>query len=196
MITLLDSQLVVAYKEGNENALNILLERHQEKLFGYILTKVGDMDLANDVFQDTFVKAIITIKKGKYNEEGKFIQWIMRIAHNLIIDHFRMNKKVNIISETTYSNEDFNIFDIIASEINNIEDEVIQNQINKDILFLLEKLPEDQKEVIKLRIFSNLSFKEIAEETQVSINTALGRMRYAVINLRKLIEQHQVVLTN
>lgn len=195
MNTLLDSQLVLAYKNGQENALNILLERHQDKLFGYILSKVNNSDVANDIFQDTFMKAIITIKKGKYNEEGKFIQWIMRIAHNLIIDYFRLNKKLKLVSETSYSNEDFNIFDVIASDDINIEDDFVKTQIYKDLADLLDLLPEDQREVIKLRMFSNLSFKEIAEETEVSINTALGRMRYAVINLRKLIEQHNVILT-
>ncbi len=195
MKTIQDSVLVEAYSKGDEQALEKLLEKYQERIFGYILSKVQNESLANDIFQDTFVKAIITIRKGKYNEEGKFVNWIMRIAHNLVIDHFRANKKMRMISETSYQNEDFNIFDIIPCESQNVEDLVINEQIKKDIVALLDQLPEDQKEVVKLRLFSNLSFKEIAEETDVSINTALGRMRYAVINLRKLIEEHNITLS-
>ncbi len=195
MKTIQDSVLVQAYSDGDEQALVQLLDKYQARIFGYILSKVNDESLANDIFQDTFVKAIINIKKGKYNEEGKFVNWIMRIAHNLVIDHFRANKKMKLISETSFANEDFNIFDIIPCDSQNVENQAVNDQIKKDLVALLDQLPEDQREVVKLRLFSNLSFKEIAEETDVSINTALGRMRYAVINLRKLIEEHNISLS-
>ncbi len=195
MDTLHDSELVAAYSQGDELALNELLDRYKARIFGYILSKVHDENLANDIFQDAFVKAIVYIKKGKYNEEGKFINWMMRITHNLVIDHFRANKRLKTISETSFANEDFNIFDIIPCENINIEDYTIQEQIKNDIVKLVTQLPEDQKEVVRLRLYSNLSFKEIAEETGVSINTALGRMRYAVMNLRKLMEEHNITLS-
>lgn len=195
MDTLHDSELVAAYSQGDELALNELLNRYKARIFGYILSKVHDENLANDIFQDAFVKAIVYIKKGKYNEEGKFINWMMRITHNLVIDHFRANKRLKTISETSFANEDFNIFDIIPCENINIEDYTIQEQIKNDIVKLVTQLPEDQKEVVRLRLYSNLSFKEIAEETGVSINTALGRMRYAVMNLRKLMEEHNITLS-
>jgi RNA polymerase sigma factor (sigma-70 family) len=186
-----DQVLVQRYIGGEENALQLLIHKHQQKIFGFIISKVKDEDLANDLFQDTFVKVINTLKSGRYNEEGKFIQWVMRIAHNLVIDHFRRNKRFPTIRPTS----EFDIFDVINSPEKNFEESIIYNQILLDAQKLIEYLPEEQKEVIQLRMREDLSFKEIADQTNVSINTALGRMRYALINLRKLIEKHQVVLS-
>ena len=154
-----------------------------------------DEDLANDIFQDTFMKIIVTLKEGRYNEEGKFILWAKRIAHNLIIDHFRLKSKNQKISETTYENEEFSIFDLLREPSENIEDQLITSQIYGDLAKMLVLLPENQREVIKLRFFDGLSFKEIAEHTDTSINTTLGRVRYALINLRKIMDDHQIVLT-
>lgn len=154
-----------------------------------------DEDLANDIFQETFMKIIITFKENRYNEEGKFIIWAKRIAHNLIIDYFRLKNKYNKISETTFENEEFSIFDMISEKEENIEERLISLQINEDLMKMLELLPDNQKEVVKLRFFDGLSFKEIAEQTETSINTTLGRVRYALINLRKIMEENQIVLT-
>lgn len=190
-----DSTLVAMYQRGEEKALALLIERHQKDLFTYIFYKVMDDDLANDIFQDTFMKIIITLKEGRYNEEGKFILWAKRIAHNLIIDHFRLKSKNVKVSETTYDNEEFSIFDLISDPSENIEDRLVTDQINSDLLKMLIYLPENQQEVIKLRFFDGLSFKEIADHTDTSINTTLGRVRYALINLRKIMEEHHIVLT-
>lgn len=154
-----------------------------------------DEDLANDVFQDTFMKIIVTLKEKRYNEEGKFILWAKRIAHNLIIDHFRLKTKYQKISETTYDNEDFSIFDLIKEPSENIEDALITRQIHSDLYKMVGQLPDNQQEVVKLRFFDGLSFKEIAEHTDTSINTTLGRVRYALINLRKIMDDHNIVLT-
>ncbi len=154
-----------------------------------------DEDLANDIFQDTFIKVIVTLKEGRYKEENKFILWAKRIAHNLIIDHFRLQSKNIKISETSFENEEFSIFDIIKEPDGNIEDLLIESQINNDLLKMLVLLPENQQEVIKLRYFDGLSFKEIADHTETSINTTLGRVRYALINLRKIMEEHKIILT-
>ena len=169
-----DSELVKSYLSGKEQALEVLISRHQQRVFTYIVVRIQDEDIANDIFQDTFVKVINTLKRGKYNEEGKFLQWTLRIAHNLVIDHFRREKRMPTMSPT----DDFNIFNILTDGSLNVDSTMIK----------------DQKEVLKLRHFSGLSFKEIAEQTDVSINTALGRMRYALINLRKLMAQHGVSL--
>lgn len=185
-----DSELVSSYLSGNEEALAFLIKKHRQRLFSYIIVRIQNEDAANDVFQDTFVKAIQTLKRGKYNEEGKFLNWIMRIAHNLIIDHFRRNKRMPTISPT----DEFNIFDVIKGEELNVEERSVKTQIEADLVRLIEELPEEQKEVLKLRHYSELSFKEIAEQTGVSINTALGRMRYALINIRRLADKHQVSL--
>lgn len=185
-----DSSLIKDYLNGNEGALETLINRHQQRIFSYILTRIQDKDLANDIFQDTFVKVIRTLKSGKYNEEGKFLQWTMRIAHNLVIDHFRKAKRMPTMSPT----DEFNIFDVLNDNSPNVESSMIREQIERDLHKLIEKLPEEQKEVLKLRHFSGLSFKDIAEQTDVSINTALGRMRYALINMRKLMEKNQVNL--
>lgn len=186
-----DSDLIRSYLSGNESALEILVSRHQQKVYTYIIIRIQDEDLANDIFQDTFVKVIQTLKKGKYNEEGKFIHWALRIAHNLVIDHFRKQKRMPTISP----NDEFDIFDIIKDGEPTVENAMIKAQIEVDLHKLIEELPDDQKEVLRLRHFSGLSFKEIADQTDVSINTALGRMRYALINLRKLMEKHNVTLT-
>lgn len=185
-----DSELVKSYLSGKEQALEALISRHQQRVFTYIVVRIQDEDIANDIFQDTFVKVINTLKRGKYNEEGKFLQWTLRIAHNLVIDHFRREKRMPTMSPT----DDFNIFNILKDGSLNVESTMIKDQIESDLHKLIEQLPDEQKEVLKLRHFSGLSFKEIAEQTDVSINTALGRMRYALINLRKLMAQHGVSL--
>jgi RNA polymerase sigma-70 factor (ECF subfamily) len=187
-----DSVLVSNYIYGNEKSLEILIMRHKQRIFGFIQSKVLDREVAEDIFQDTFIKVIKTLKKGNYNEEGKFLPWVMRIAHNLVIDHFRRNKRIPKFNNT----DDFDIFSVISDEVLNIEKQLIQNQIFEDVKDLISELPNDQKEVLLMRIYKDMSFKEIAENTNVSINTALGRMRYALINLRKLVEKHQISLVN
>lgn len=186
-----DQDLVSRYIKGNELALETLINRHKDRVFGYINNLLKDKQLAEDIFQDVFIKVIRTIKAGKYNEEGKFLPWVMRISHNMVIDYFRKAKRMR----TTSGNEDFDIFDTIKRTDPNVEDEMMAVQVQGDVKKLIEFLPDDQKEVLKLRYYSELSFKEIAEETNVSINTALGRMRYALINLRKLIEEKELRLT-
>lgn len=190
-----DSLLISQYQNGDENSLVCLIQRHQKELFSFIYYKLLDDDLANDVFQDTFMKIIVTLKEKRYNEEGKFILWAKRIAHNLIIDHYRLKAKNIKVSETTYENEEFSIFDLIREPSENIEDQLVLQQINSDLVRMLQYLPENQQEVIKLRFFDGLSFKDIAEQTETSINTTLGRVRYALINLRKIMEENNIVLT-
>ena len=194
MKTQTDSKLIFQYQNGDEKALSTLINRHKKDLFTFIYYKLMDEDLANDIFQDTFIKVIVTLKEGRYKEENKFILWAKRIAHNLIIDHFRLQSKNIKISETSFENEEFSIFDIIKEPDGNIEDRLIENQINEDLLKMLVLLPENQQEVIKLRYFDGLSFKEIADHTETSINTTLGRVRYALINLRKIMEEHKKIL--
>ena len=191
-IVIPDAVLVKNYISGDESALTSLIERHQSKIFGFIYSKIGDRDLTDDIFQDTFIKVIKTLKSNAYNEEGKFLPWVMRIAHNLVVDHFRRCKKMPLQRET----EEFSVFNYMTDTSLNIEGEIISQQVESDLSKLLLQLPDDQKEVIIMRMYQDLSFKEIAELTGVSINTALGRMRYAVINLRKIIEKNQIVLTN
>lgn len=195
MKTQTDSQLILQYQNGDEKSLSYLINRHKKDLFNFIYYKLMDEDLANDIFQDTFIKIIVTLKEGRYKEENKFILWAKRIAHNLIIDHYRLQSKNIKISETSFENEEFSIFDIIKEPENNIEDKLIDNQINEDLLKMLVMLPDNQQEVIKLRFFDGLSFKEIADHTDTSINTTLGRVRYALINLRKIMEEHKIILT-
>lgn len=185
-----DGELIKSYLNGDEAALEFLIRKHEQRIFSYIIVRIQDRDLANDVFQDTFVKIVKTLRLGKYNEEGKFLQWSMRIAHNLIIDHYRKQKRMPKVS----ANTEFNIFDLVKDTKLNQESVMIKEQIIEDLHKLIEELPHEQKQVLKLRHFSELSFKEIAEQTDVSINTALGRMRYALINLRKLMEKHRVNL--
>jgi RNA polymerase sigma-70 factor (ECF subfamily) len=187
-----DSVLVSNYIFGSEKSLEILVIRHKQRIFGFILSKVLDKEIAEDIFQDTFIKVINTLKKGTYNEEGKFLPWVMRIAHNLIIDHFRRVKRIPKFK----NNSDFDIFSVISDDVLNIEKQLIKNQILENVRELVYELPEDQKEVLIMRMYKDMSFKEISENTNVSINTALGRMRYALINLRKLIEKHQIILVN
>jgi RNA polymerase sigma-70 factor (ECF subfamily) len=187
-----DALLVRNYVEGDENALTILINRHQSKIFGFIYSKISDRDISNDIFQDTFIKVIKTLKSRSYNEEGKFLPWVMRIAHNLIIDHFRKNKKMPMYRET----EEFSIFSIMSDDSLTIENKIIKEQVEMDLKKLIEELPADQKEVLVMRMYQDMSFKEISEITGVSINTALGRMRYALMNMRKVIDKHQIILTN
>lgn len=187
-----DALLVKNYIDGDETALEVLVNRHQSKIYGFIYSKVLDRDIADDVFQDTFIKVIKTLKGKSYNEEGKFLPWVMRIAHNLIIDTFRKNKKMPMNRET----EEFSIFSYMTDNSPNIESQIITEQVENDLMKLVDELPDDQKQVLKMRIYDDLSFKEIADLTDVSINTALGRMRYALMNLRRLIEKNQIILTN
>jgi len=185
-----DSLLVSQYLSGSELALEMLINRHQARIFNFINSKVNDRDTAEDIFQDTFIKVIRTLKGGQYNEEGKFLPWVMRIAHNLVIDFFRKNNRMPKVKNT----EEFDIFQFISDNSPNVEHSLVQEQVVKDLQKLVQELPEDQKEVLIMRLYRDMSFKEIAENTNVSINTALGRMRYAIINLRKLIDENQIVL--
>lgn len=189
-----DSELVRAYLEGNENAIAILINRHKQRVYSFVFSKVYNHDVTDDIFQETFIKVITTIKEGKYNEEGKFLPWVMRISYNLTIDYFRSQKKQKTVSENV-GGEEYSLFDFVHFTEENAEMDWIKSQIHDDVRKLIEFLPADQRTVLELRIFKGLSFKEIAEDTGVSINTALGRMRYALINLRKIIEENNIVLT-
>ncbi len=191
-VQLPDALLIRNYIAGDESALEILINRHQSKLYGFIYSKVNDRDVSDDIFQDTFIKVIKTLKSDSYNEEGKFLPWVMRIAHNLIVDHFRRNKKMPMVRDT----DEYSVFNTIKEADLNIENQIITEQIEGDLRKLILELPADQREVLMMRMYQDLSFKEIADHTGVSINTALGRMRYALMNLRKLIEKHQIILTN
>jgi len=186
-----DAQLVDKYIAGDENALAILIDRHQSKIYGYIYSKVSDRDVTEDIFQETFFKVIHTLKSKKfYSEEGKFLSWVLRIASNLIIDKFRNDKKMPLKRDT----EEFSIFSNIKDTSLDIEKTLIKSQVDIDLKKLIEKLPHDQKEVIMMRYYSDMSFKEIADFTGVSVNTTLGRMRYAITNLRKVIEKNKIYL--
>ena len=187
-----DACLVKKYLSGNEQSLSLLIARHQQRIYSFVYSKVYDKDVADDIFQDTFIKVINTLKRGKYNEEGKFLPWVMRIAHNLVIDHFRKNKRMPKFENSG----NFNIFSVLSDSDLNAEKQIIKDQIETDVKELIKELPEDQMEVLVMRIYKDMSFKEISERTGVSINTALGRMRYALINLRKVIEKHNLNLTN
>lgn len=187
-----DAVLLKKYLQGDENSLAILIERHQSKIYGFIYSKVSDRDLSDDIFQDTFVKVVKSLKINGYQEEGKFVSWVTRIAHNLIIDHYRRSKKNTMINSSNNLYEKDYFIDHGA----NAEEQIIDIQISNDLSKMIDLLPDDQKEVVKMRMYDDLSFKEIAEMTNVSINTALGRMRYAIINLRKMMEKNQIILTN
>ena len=187
-----DALLVKNYVAGDENALATLINRHQSKIYGFIYSKISARDVSDDIFQDTFIKVIKTLKSNSYNEEGKFLPWVMRIAHNLIVDHFRRNKKMPMFRET----EEFSIFSIMSDNAPNIESRIITAQVESDLQKLIDELPRDQRDVLVMRMYQDLSFKEISELTGVSINTALGRMRYALMNLRKVIDKHNIILTN
>ena len=185
-----DADLISEYLKGSERSLENLINRHQLQIFNFINSKVNDRDKSEDIFQDTFIKVIRTLKNGSYNEEGKFLPWVMRIAHNLVIDHFRKNSRIPIID----NKEEFDIFQFLSDTTPNAEVALVQEQVLKDIQNLVDELPEDQKEVLIMRLYRDMSFKEIAENTNVSINTALGRMRYAIINLRKMINDNRIAL--
>ncbi|MGJ8759812.1 MAG: RNA polymerase sigma factor [Polaribacter sp.] len=187
-----DSTLVSDYIKGNEAALAVLIKRHQQRLFSFVYSKVHDRDITEDIFQDTFIKVIRTLKKGNYNEEGKFLPWVMRIAHNLVIDHFRKTNRMPSFKNTN----EFDIFSVLGDGNLNAEKQIIKDQIHTDVRELINELPEEQKEVLVMRMYKDMSFKEISENTGVSINTALGRMRYALINMRKLIEKHKIILVD
>ena len=191
-----DSCLISQYQKGDEQALEKLIQKHQQELFSFIFYKVKDEDLANDFFQDTFIKIIIKLKEGKYTEEDKFILWAKRIASNLIIDHFRAKSRHITVSETSYMDDEFSIFDTIKETDFNVEEQLILSQIHEDLKNIIVFLPENQQEIIKMRFYDELTFKEIAELTNTSINTTLGRMRYALMNIRKIIAENKIVLTS
>ena len=185
-----DQELVKNYINGDNYSFEVLLNRHKNRVFAFIMSKIKNKDLSEDIFQDTYVKVVNSLQKGKYNEEGKFLPWVMRIAHNLVIDHFRKQKKMHMVR----SNNDFDIFDIIKDDSINVDDRLIRDQIFNDLRVLIDLLPNDQKEVLKMRYFEEMSFKKIAEYFDISINTALGRMRYALINLRVLSKKRHIDL--
>lgn len=187
-----DEKLVQAYAQGNNEAFDILLRRHQDRVYNYILRIIKNEDIANDIFQETFVKAIVTIKGGRYTESGKFPAWISRIAHNLIIDYYRQEKSENLLSADVDNTDVLNRKELCDATI---EDVIINEQIRNDVKYLIEELPPLQREVLKMRYYQNMSFKEIAAVTNVSINTALGRMRYAILNLRRLASEKDIILT-
>jgi len=190
--TITDAVLVSNYIKGDESSLSILINRHKQRIYSFIYSKVLDRDITEDVFQDTFIKVINTLKKGKYNEEGKFLPWVMRIAHNLVIDHFRRNNRMPKFDNSG----EFSIFSVLSDGDLNAEKKLIKGQVEEDLRRLIEELPDDQKEVLVMRMYNDMSFKEISEKTGVSINTALGRMRYALINMRKIIDKNNIILTN
>lgn len=192
IISMTDEQLVKAYAQGDNEAFDILLKRHQDRVYNYILRIIKNEDTANDIFQETFVKAILTIKQGRYTENGKFPAWISRIAHNLIIDYYRQEKSENLQSADL---DDVDVLNRKELCEDTIEDAIISEQIRDDVKYLINELPHLQREVLKMRYYQNLSFKEIAETTGVSINTALGRMRYAILNLRRIAAEKDIVLT-
>lgn len=187
-----DQELIHEYLSGNHSCIEKLIRRHQSRVFAYIIMVVKDKYLADDIFQDTFIKVINTLKSGTYKEEGKFLQWVMRIAHNLIIDHYRRSKRIPVVD---VRDNDFDIFSTISLTDDSVERKLIIDQIHEDVKKMIEYLPEEQREVLKMRHYDELSFKEIAEQTSVSINTALGRMRYALINLRKMADEKNIILT-
>ncbi|MEH6406868.1 MAG: sigma-70 family RNA polymerase sigma factor [Leeuwenhoekiella sp.] len=191
-VLITDATLVRNYIQGEETALSELIKRHQQRIYSFIYSKVYDKDITEDIFQDTFIKVIRTLKRGGYNEEGKFLPWVMRIAHNLVIDHFRRNNRMPKFDNSG----EFSIFSVLSDSSLNAEKQIIKDQVEIDVRRLIEELPDDQKEVLKMRMYKEMSFKEIADNTGVSINTALGRMRYALINLRKVIDKHNIILTN
>lgn len=188
-----DRDLVSTYLNGNEKAFEVLLLRHKDKMYRFIYMKVRNRDLAQDIFQEAFVKIINTLKLGAYNEEGKFLPWAMRIAHNLVIDHFRKSSKMRMISESSSSREDFNIFSVLSLDEKNAYETLAYGELETQMVGLIDHLPESQRDILVKRLYQEMSFKDIAEMENISINTALGRMRYALINLRKLIEKHQLV---
>ena len=185
-----DSVLVSNYIRGCEASLEILIKKHKQRLYSFIFSKIQDRDITEDIFQDTFIKVIRTLKRGNYNEQGKFLPWVMRISHNLIIDYFRKSNRMRLFKNT----DEFDIFSVISDGNLNAEKQLIKEQVLSDVKELVKELPQEQREVLEMRIYKDMSFKEISENTGVSVNTALGRMRYALINLRKIIEKNKIIL--
>ncbi|MFN8711653.1 MAG: RNA polymerase sigma factor [Bacteroidota bacterium] len=186
-----DQELVDLYVAGDESCLELLIQRHKKRVFSYIMMVVRDRHLAEDIFQDTFIKVIQTLKRGSYSDEGKFLPWVLRISHNLVIDHFRRQKRMPLVD----AGDDFDIFSVLVMRQGNHEDKIVKRQVRSDIRKLIDKLPQEQREVLLMRHYMDMSFKEIADFTNVSINTALGRMRYALINMRRMMEKHNIALT-
>ena len=191
-MSLTDTTLIAEFISGNSNSFSILLNRYQKRVYGFIFSKVHDPDLADDIFQETFVKVVKNLRLGKYNDEGRFLSWVIRIAHNLIMDHYR---KIKRLPKHESKIENFDLLESLVEQSSSIEESMIETQIHADITLLIEELPDSQKEVLRMRLFQDMSFKEIGDQTGVSINTALGRMRYAVINLRKMIEERNLIFT-
>lgn len=187
-----DNELVNEFVSGSQKAIEVLIRRHHKRVYGYILLLVKNQTIAEDIFQDTFVRVIKSLKEGRYTDNGRFVSWVMRISHNLIIDHFRREKQNNTLSNDSCP---MDIFNSPKFSDKNIEDNLVYDQVMSEVRDLVDLLPDDQKEVVLLRHYAGLSFKEIAEQTNVSINTALGRMRYALINMRKMIEERNLTLT-
>ena len=187
-----DQQLLSAYLSGDKNAISILIERHAKRVRDYIRMMVKNNEIADDIYQETFIKVVKFINEGRYKDNGKFLSWVLRIAHNQVIDHFRQMKQQNNISE---ADAGYDILNAKKFADPSVEDKIVNEQIESDLRKLIEQLSEEQKEVVMMRYFDEMSFKEIAEQTNVSINTALGRMRYALINLRKMIKENQIILT-
>ena len=191
-MSLSDSTLITQFISGNSQSFSILVDRYQKRVYGFIFSKVKDAELADDVFQDTFVKVIKNLRLGKYKDEGRFLSWVMRIAHNIIMDHFR---KINRLPKHESKHEDLDVLDRLIEQSSSVEDLMIETQIHADLSILIDELPQTQKEVLRMRLFQEMSFKDIGEQTGVSINTALGRMRYAILNLRKLIDERNLIFT-
>jgi RNA polymerase sigma-70 factor (ECF subfamily) len=187
-----DKDLIKNYLAGDNSSFEILLNRHKSRVYAFIMSKIKNRDISEDIFQDTFIKVINSLKKGKYNEEGKFLPWIMRISHNLVIDHFRKESKIKSVRP----NDQFNIFDIIKDDSLSQDEQMIRKRIHLDLNLLIDDLPIEQMNVLRMRYFEDMSFKEISANTGVSINTALGRMRYALINLRSLAEDKNIDLSH
>lgn len=192
MSTIPDNILIQQYLVGNNEAFETLLSRYKQRIYSFIYSKVKDRELTDDIFQDTFIKVIKTLKKGTYNDEGRFLSWVMRIAHNLIVDHFRRKQRM---PKYESHNAEKDVFYRVSEPTQNIEDFLINTQIKEDLNALILELPDNQYEVLQMRLYQDMSFKEIAERTNVSINTSLGRMRYGLINLRKLIEERNLTMT-
>lgn len=191
-MSLSNTTLIAEFISGNSNSFSILIDRYQKRVYGFIFSKVHDPDLADDIFQDTFIKVVKNLRLGKYNDEGRFLSWVIRIAHNLIMDHYR---KINRLPKHESKIQNFDVLDRLIEQSNSIEESMIETQIHADLSLLIEELPDSQKEVLYMRLFQDMSFKEIGDQTGVSINTALGRMRYAIINLRKMIEERNLIFT-
>ncbi|MFN4911409.1 MAG: RNA polymerase sigma factor [Flavobacteriales bacterium] len=188
-----DQELLKLYINGNESAFEVLLNRHKDRIYRFILSKINDSEQASDYFQDTFIKVILKLKEGNYNEEGKFLPWVLRIAHNLIIDGFRKNKKLRFLSETRSASEDYSVFNRLSNDDLNILQITCKEELEQQVVGLMAQLPENQRDILRMRLYQDLSFKDIAEMENISINTALGRMRYALINLRKIMDKYEVV---